>query len=68
MNLKKMAMVEGSAYQEDRRAFASLDESGSEAGFSQRFRFLLLKQNLRLEITCQPSAATSGLFRRIQQQ
>ena len=31
MNLKKMAMVEGSAYQEDRRAFASLDESGSEA-------------------------------------
>ncbi len=30
------------------------------SGFSQRFRFLLLKQNLRLEITCQPSAATSG--------
>jgi hypothetical protein len=31
MNLKKMAMVEGSAYREDRRAFAGLDESSSEA-------------------------------------
>jgi hypothetical protein len=31
MNLKKMTTVEGSAYREDRRAFAGLDESGSEA-------------------------------------
>jgi hypothetical protein len=29
-------------------------------GYPMRFRFLFLKQKLRLEITCQPSAAISG--------
>jgi hypothetical protein len=31
MNLKKMVTAESSAYREDRRAFAGLESSGSEA-------------------------------------